>query len=92
MKIDAQSTPYKRHVYRLVVGICVQDRGRVAVETIHVAVMPQLVAISIGIGNASECKRGDRECSFDGEHDEDDLENRLPPSSHSKSKLRLEHC
>ena len=80
---DVQSTPYKRYLYRLVVGVCVQDRRRVAVETIHVTIMPQLFAIGIRIGNASERKRGDCESSFDGEHDEDDLENRPSPSFHS---------
>ena len=88
---NVQSVPYKRHVYRLVVGICVQNRRWVAVETIHVAVMPQLVAIGIGIGNTSECERGDGEKRFDGEHDEDDLEHRPPPSFDSKSELRELH-
>ena len=88
---DVQCTPYKRYVHRLVVGVCVQDRSRVAVETIHVTIMPQLVAISIRIGDASERKRGDCENSFDGEHDEDDLENRPSPSFHGESELRTIH-
>lgn len=69
--LNVQLTPYERHLDGSVVGICVEDLIRVAVEAIVGAGLPKLRAVEIRVRDTEKGESGDGEAELENEQNED---------------------